>query len=71
VLRTTQSVGSNWLVEAGIEEGDRLIVDGLQRIGDGQAVTAIEVTLDTAGVAHPVDAEAPAPAPSAGGASNG
>jgi len=71
VLRTTQSVGSNWLVEAGIEDGDRLIVDGLQRIGDGQAVTAIEVTLDTAGVAHPVDAEAPAPAPSAGGASNG
>lgn len=77
VLRTLQSVGSNWLIEDGVADGDRLIVDGLQKIGDGQAVTPIEVTLDAAGVAHPVDAKtngktddktsAPAAAPATGG----
>ncbi len=75
VLKTMQSVGSDWLVESGISDGDRLIVDGLQKIGDGQAVNPIEVTLDAAGVAHAVDAKtpastgtpAPAPAPAAGG----
>jgi len=69
VLQTLQSVGSNWLIEDGIADGDRLIVDGLQKIGEGQAVTPIEVTLDAAGVAHPVDAKtsAPATAPATGG----
>jgi membrane fusion protein (multidrug efflux system) len=69
VLRAAQSVGSNWLVEDGVKDGDRLIVDGLQKIGDGQAVTPIEVTLDAAGVARAVDAKAPAtaPAPATGG----
>ncbi|MBN9025902.1 MAG: efflux RND transporter periplasmic adaptor subunit [Rhizobiales bacterium] len=73
VLQTLQSVGSNWLIEDGISDGDRLIVDGLQKIGDGQAVTPIEVTLDAAGVAHPADAKtndktpAPATAPATGG----
>jgi len=76
VLKTMQSVGSDWLVETGVSDGDRLIVDGLQKVGDGQAVTPLEVTLDAAGVAHPVDAKAPAagtpapattPAPTTGG----
>ena len=35
-----QSQGQNWLVSAGVEDGDQLIVDGLQRIGPGAPVAA-------------------------------
>ena len=34
-----QSQGQNWLVSAGVEDGDQLIVDGIQRIGPGAAVS--------------------------------
>lgn len=34
-----QSQGQDWLVSAGVEEGDQLIVDGIQRIGPGAAVS--------------------------------
>ncbi|MBX2831234.1 MAG: efflux RND transporter periplasmic adaptor subunit [Rhodospirillales bacterium] len=33
-----QSQGQDWLVSAGVEDGDQLIVDGIQRIGPGAAV---------------------------------
>lgn len=33
-----QSQGQNWLVSAGVEDGDQLIVDGIQRIGPGAPV---------------------------------
>ncbi|MHC8494376.1 efflux RND transporter periplasmic adaptor subunit [Thalassospira sp. SM2505] len=35
-----QSQGQNWLVSAGVEDGDQLIVDGLQRVGPGAPVAA-------------------------------
>ncbi|MCX5495340.1 efflux RND transporter periplasmic adaptor subunit [Kaistia dalseonensis] len=56
VLTALQSVGSSWLVDDGIVDGDRLIVDGLQKIRDGQAVTPLDVTLDAAGVVQQSDA---------------
>jgi membrane fusion protein (multidrug efflux system) len=63
VLNTLQSVGSNWLVDDGIADGDRLIVDGLQKIRDGEDVASVEVTLDEDGVvqrAGAADASTPA-----------
>ncbi|MBZ9935706.1 efflux RND transporter periplasmic adaptor subunit [Mesorhizobium sp. BR1-1-16] len=50
ILDTVQAVGNNWLVDEGIKDGDRLIVDGLQKIRDGAAVTPVAVTLDENGV---------------------
>jgi membrane fusion protein (multidrug efflux system) len=50
VLDTQQSVGTSWLVDKGVADGDQLIVDGLQKIRDGQAVKATEVKLDADGV---------------------
>ncbi|MEQ8286105.1 efflux RND transporter periplasmic adaptor subunit [Thalassospira sp.] len=35
-----QSQGQDWLVSAGVEDGDQLIVDGIQRIGPGAPVAA-------------------------------
>jgi membrane fusion protein (multidrug efflux system) len=35
-----QRVGSLWLVEEGLQDGDRVVVEGLQRIRDGVTVSA-------------------------------
>lgn len=35
-----QSQGPNWLVSKGVEDGDQVIVDGLQRVGPGAPVVA-------------------------------
>ncbi len=43
-LTTTKAIGSNWLVTAGLKEGDRLIVTGLQKIKPGIPVRAKETT---------------------------
>lgn len=47
-VRVSQTVGSNWLVESGLKVGDRVIVEGLQKIRPGAVVS-------------PGEAEAPAP----------
>lgn len=37
-LEVSRTIGSFWLVESGLQAGDRLIVSGLQRIGPGDTV---------------------------------
>lgn len=53
--------GNSWLVTDGINDGDKLIVDGFQWIGDGAPVAPVEATVDENGfvVENP---QAPAPA---------
>lgn len=46
ILVTRSSVGNNWLVEKGINDGDRVIVEGLQLVRAGQEATPVEVTID-------------------------
>jgi multidrug efflux pump subunit AcrA (membrane-fusion protein) len=31
-------LGNSWLIESGLQEGDSVIVDGLQRVRDGMVV---------------------------------
>ncbi|MCB1485875.1 MAG: efflux RND transporter periplasmic adaptor subunit [Bauldia sp.] len=50
VLTTSISIGNDWLVTGRVADGDRVIVDGLQKISDGTAVTPVEVTIDDDGV---------------------
>lgn len=40
-LVVTRAVGNQWLVAQGLKEGDRLIVEGLQRARPGQTVTPV------------------------------
>lgn len=40
-LRTSRAVGDHWLVEEGLAVGDRVIVEGLQKIKPGAAVTPV------------------------------
>ncbi|SCB30353.1 efflux RND transporter periplasmic adaptor subunit [Rhizobium hainanense] len=48
VLTVQRSIGNSWLVGNGIEEGDRVVVEGIQRVRDGQEVNVALVTVDDA-----------------------
>ena len=41
-LVTGRSVGSDWVVQSGLQVKDRVIVDGLQKVRPGQTVKAVE-----------------------------
>lgn len=41
-LKTSRTIGDQWLVESGINPGERLIVEGLQKVRPGASATAIE-----------------------------
>ena len=56
VLTTSGTVGTNWLVTSGLAAGDRVIVEGLQKVKPGAPAVAV-----------PAKAEA-APAPAAASA---
>ncbi len=43
IVVVSQTVGDQWLVESGLKEGDRVIVEGLQKIRPGVAVQADEM----------------------------
>jgi len=48
VLTVQRSIGNSWLVGKGVEEGDRVVVEGIQRVRDGQDVNVALVTVDDA-----------------------
>jgi membrane fusion protein (multidrug efflux system) len=41
-VRVSRTIGDAWLVEAGLSAGDRLIVEGLQKVQPDMAVQAVE-----------------------------
>lgn len=53
IVTTDRAVGDKWLVSKGLGDGDKLIVQGLQKIRPGAQVTAKEVNLDAAPGAAP------------------
>ena len=66
VLTATRVVNNAWVVTAGIAPGDRLIVDGLQKIQDGSEVSPLDVTIEDNGVVYQ-DMPAAMPQMGAGG----
>lgn len=46
------AVGNQWLIESGLEPGDRLIISGLQKVSPGAPVTPQEATSDTNSAQH-------------------
>lgn len=46
-LAVERAIGHQWLVTAGLEAGDQLIVDGLQKVRPGAPARAVSVVLDT------------------------
>ncbi|WP_137130491.1 efflux RND transporter periplasmic adaptor subunit [Rhizobium sp. FY34] len=41
--------GNSWIVTSNVKDGDRLVVDGLQRIADGAPVSPVEATINDKG----------------------
>lgn len=39
IVKTGERVGSDWIIEEGVESGDRVVIEGLQKIKDGMKVT--------------------------------
>jgi membrane fusion protein (multidrug efflux system) len=50
VLETDGVAGNDWIVSKGIADGDKLIVDGFQKIRIGSLVKPLEVEIDADGV---------------------
>jgi len=44
-VQTDGAVGNQWLIKSGLAAGDRLIVEGLQKVKPGDAVHAVPTTL--------------------------
>jgi membrane fusion protein (multidrug efflux system) len=64
IVKASRTVGNQWLIDDGLVAGDRVIVEGLQRIQPGMAVKAVESSGN--GIA-----EGAAAAPGAAGAADG
>jgi membrane fusion protein (multidrug efflux system) len=65
-VRVTHAIGDKWLVDEGLHAGDRVIVEGLQKIRPGMPVKPTEAAPVTPVPAAPGAAPAtPATAPSA------
>src|SRR5690606_12246780 len=66
-VRVSRAIGNKWLVEEGLAAGDRVIVEGLQKIQPGIPVQVVEAAgtpaAGAAGAAHDDGANAPADAP--------
>lgn len=48
ILSVRNSVGNNWLVDSGVGDGDRVVVEGVQLVRAGGDATPVEVTIDEA-----------------------
>lgn len=47
-VHVSRTIGDQWLVESGLAAGDRVIVQGLQKIGPGMPVKVVEATAASA-----------------------
>ncbi|ORE86714.1 efflux RND transporter periplasmic adaptor subunit [Aurantimonas sp. 22II-16-19i] len=70
VLEVSTDIGNDWWVTKGVSAGDRLVVDGLQKVRAGARVTPVAVTIDDQGLVQAVDAS-DAPATTTGGKGEG
>ena len=59
-VEVSRTIGNKWLVSRGLSAGDRVIVEGLQKVQPGMPVDASEVASAAAGSAEPAEFEATA-----------
>jgi len=45
-LKISRSIGHSWLVEGGVADGDRILVEGSQQVRVGQDVAPVEAVID-------------------------
>jgi len=61
MLTLDRAIGDQWLVTAGLAPGDRVIVEGLQRVRPGVPVKEVPLTADGKPSAPPAQPSQPAP----------
>jgi membrane fusion protein (multidrug efflux system) len=66
VLKTARTLGSDWLIDAGLKPGERVIVEGLQRARPGAAVQPVETGSVNGATPPAATGAAAAPTPAAG-----
>jgi len=49
ILATDRAIGTDWLVTKGVQDGEKVIVEGVQKVKPGAPVTVKEMTADAAG----------------------
>ena len=59
-LSTDRAVGDKWLVSSGLSDGDRVIIEGMQRVRPGATVNAVPFEPDRATAAKTQTATQPA-----------
>jgi len=52
-VKVGQTIGDKWLVESGLEAGDRVIVEGLQKVRPGVQVSVLDRSVSTAPAVSP------------------
>ncbi len=57
IIQTSRAIGDSWVVTGGLAPGDKVIVDGLQKIRPGAEVHATEVKADAAPTPASVQAQ--------------
>lgn len=66
LLTVERAIGNNWWISAGLKAGDKVIVDGLQKIRTGDVPRAIDMSAAQQGsAANAATTAMPAPAPAA------
>ena len=48
IIQTSRAIGDNWVVIGGLAPGDKVIVDGLQKVRPGAEVHTTEVKVNSA-----------------------
>lgn len=48
IVQTSRAIGDKWVVTGGLAAGDKVIIDGLQKVRPGEVVQATEVNSDAA-----------------------
>jgi membrane fusion protein (multidrug efflux system) len=61
VIRASRTIGNQWLIDDGLAAGDRLIVEGVQKVQPGMDVKAVEAS----GASNPADSAAASASPAA------
>jgi membrane fusion protein (multidrug efflux system) len=67
LLKTVRTLGSDWLLDSGLQAGDRVIVEGLQRATPGTVVQAIAASAPSEAASR-ATASSATPAPPASNA---
>lgn len=57
IIQTSRAIGDNWVVTGGLAPGDKVIVDGLQKVRPGAEVRITEVKADPAPAPVPEQAK--------------